>query len=93
VVRQPVEQRRGQPGVAQDGGPFGEAQVGRNDEAGALAELAHAVEQERRATSMPGTKHAQSVVSWRSFSGWPVMPKITFWCTRPRKVSFSLKVF
>jgi hypothetical protein len=49
VVREPVEQSRRQLGVAEDGGPFREAQVRRDDQARLLVELAHEVEQQRTA--------------------------------------------
>ena len=39
VVREPVEQRRGHLGVAEDAGPFAEAQVGGDDHAGVLVEF------------------------------------------------------
>ena len=37
---QAIEQRGGHLGVAEDGGPFAEAEVGGDDDAGALVELA-----------------------------------------------------
>ena len=43
---EPVEQGRGHLGVAEDGGPFGEAEIGGDDHAGALIELAQQVEQQ-----------------------------------------------
>ena len=46
---QPVEQRRGQLGIAEHVGPFREAQVGGDDQAGLLVELAEQVEQQRTA--------------------------------------------
>ena len=42
-----VEQRRGHFRVAEDGRPFAEAQVRRNDDAGALVELAEQMEEQR----------------------------------------------
>jgi hypothetical protein len=47
MVRQPVEERRGELGVAEDRRPFRKAQVRRDDEARALLELAHEVEEQR----------------------------------------------
>ena len=41
-----VEQGRGHLGVAEDGGPFTEAQVGGDDDAGALVEFAQQVEEQ-----------------------------------------------
>ena len=41
-----VEQRRRHLGVAEHAGPFAEAQVGRDDDAGALVELAQQMEQQ-----------------------------------------------
>jgi len=49
VVRQPVEQRRGHLGIAEDGGPFREAQVGGDHHACALVQLRQQVEQQRAA--------------------------------------------
>lgn len=46
-MRQPVEERGGELGVAEDGRPFCEAQVRRDDQARALVELAHEVEEQR----------------------------------------------
>ena len=46
VVREPVQQRRGHLRVAEDGAPFGEVQVGRDDDAGLLVEPREQVEQE-----------------------------------------------
>ena len=42
----PVEQRRGQFGITEHRRPFSEAEVGGDDQAGSLIELAHEVEQE-----------------------------------------------
>ena len=44
-----VEQRGGHLGVAEDAGPFAEAEIGRDDDAGALVELAQQVEEQRAA--------------------------------------------
>ena len=44
-----VEQRRRHFGVAEDGRPFAEAQVRRDDDAGALVELAEQMEEQRAA--------------------------------------------
>ena len=41
-----IEQRRGHLGVAEDGWPFAEGEVGGDDDRGALVEPAHEVEQE-----------------------------------------------
>jgi hypothetical protein len=46
VVREPVEQGRGHLGIAEDRGPFGEAEIGGDDDAGALIELAQQVEEQ-----------------------------------------------
>ena len=46
---QPVEQRRRHLGVAEDAGPLAEAQVGGDDDAGALVKLAQQMEQQRPA--------------------------------------------
>jgi len=46
AVGEPVEQRRGHLGVAEDGGPFGEAEVGGDDQAGLFVELADQVEEQ-----------------------------------------------
>ena len=49
TVGEPVEQGGGHLCVAKDRGPFAEAQVGRDDDAGALVEFAQQVEQQRPA--------------------------------------------
>jgi len=41
---QPVEQRGGHLRIAEDAGPFRETQIGRDDQAGLLVELAHQME-------------------------------------------------
>ena len=46
VVGQPIEQRGGHLGVAEDGGPFAEGEIGGDDDRGALVEPADEVEQE-----------------------------------------------
>ena len=46
MMGEPIEQRGGELGIAEDIGPFREAQIGRDDEAGALVELADQVEQQ-----------------------------------------------
>ena len=43
---EPVEQRRRHLGVAEHAGPFAEAEIGRDDDAGALVELAQQMEQQ-----------------------------------------------
>ena len=47
MVGEPVQQGRGHLGIAEDIGPFAEAQVGGDDDAGALLEFAQQVEQQR----------------------------------------------
>ena len=42
----PVEQRRGHLGVTEDAGPFAEAEIGGDDDAGALLEPAEQVEEQ-----------------------------------------------
>ena len=49
MVREPVQQGCRHLGVAEDAGPFAEAQVRRDDDAGALVELAQQMEQQRAA--------------------------------------------
>ena len=46
-----VEQGRRHLGVSEDGGPFAEAEIRRDDDAGSLVELAQQVEQQRTAGS------------------------------------------
>ena len=46
VVRQTIEERGGHLGVAEDGRPFAEGQVGGDDDRGALVEPADEVEQQ-----------------------------------------------
>ena len=49
-----IEQGGGHLGIAEHGGPFAEAQVGGDDDTGALIELAQQVEQQRPATGTEG---------------------------------------
>ena len=44
---EPIEERGGHFGVTEDAGPFAEAQVGGDDDAGPLVELAQQVEEQR----------------------------------------------
>jgi len=44
VMGEPIEQRRGHLGVAEHAGPFAEAEVGGDDDAGLLVELAEQME-------------------------------------------------
>ena len=44
---EPIEERSGHLGVAEHGGPFAEAQVCGDDDAGALVEFAQQVEEQR----------------------------------------------
>ena len=46
MVREPVEQSGGHLGVAEDGGPFAEGEVGGDDDRGALVQPADEVEQQ-----------------------------------------------
>ena len=46
VVGEPVEERGGHLGVAEDGGPFAEGEVGGDDDRGLLLEAAHQMEQQ-----------------------------------------------
>ena len=46
MVGEPIEQRGGHLGVAEDGGPFTERQVGGDDDRGPLVEPTDQVEQE-----------------------------------------------
>lgn len=46
MVCQAIEESGGHFGVAEDGGPFAEAQIGGDDDTGALVELAKQVEQQ-----------------------------------------------
>jgi hypothetical protein len=46
MVRQPVEQGGGHLGVAEDAGPFGEAEIGGDGDAGPFVKLAEQVEQQ-----------------------------------------------
>lgn len=47
VMGKPIEKRRGHFGVAEHGGPFAEAQVCGDDDAGALVEFAQQMEEQR----------------------------------------------
>lgn len=49
MVRESIEQRGGHLGIAEHLGPFAEAEIGGNDDAGALVALAQEVEQQRTA--------------------------------------------
>ena len=49
VMGEPVEQRCRHLGIAEDGGPFAEAEVGGDDDAGAFVERAQEMEQQRTA--------------------------------------------
>ena len=49
AVGEAVEQRRRHLRVAEHGGPFAEAEVGRNDDAGSLVELGEQMEEQRAA--------------------------------------------
>ena len=49
AVGQAVEERRGHLGVAKDRGPFAEAEVGGDDDAGAFVELAQEMEEQSAA--------------------------------------------
>ena len=46
---QAIEQRGGHLGIAEDAGPFAEAEVGGDDDAGAFVEFAEQVEEKRAA--------------------------------------------
>ena len=46
---EPVEQSGGHPGITEHLGPFAEAEVGGDDDAGALVEFAEQMEQQRTA--------------------------------------------
>ena len=54
MVRQTVEGRGGHLGVAEDRGPFAEAQIGGDGDAGALVELAEQMEQQGAVRSASG---------------------------------------
>jgi hypothetical protein len=49
TVGEPIEQGGGHLGITEDRRPFTEAEVGRDDNAGALVEFAEKVEQQRTA--------------------------------------------
>ena len=46
---EPIEERGGHLGIAEHAGPFAEAQVGGDDDAGALVEFAQQMEEQRPA--------------------------------------------
>ncbi len=46
MVREPIEQRSGHLGIAEHLGPFAEAEIGGDDDAGALVEFAEQMEQQ-----------------------------------------------
>lgn len=45
-MSEPIEQRHGHLGIAEDAGPFTEAEIGRDDNAGLFLETAEHVEQQ-----------------------------------------------
>lgn len=45
MMGKPIQQRRGHLGVTEDAGPFAEAEVCRDDDAGSLVELAQQMEE------------------------------------------------
>ena len=47
MMREPVEQRGCHLCIAEDAGPFAEAEIGRDDDAGALVEFAQQMEEQR----------------------------------------------
>ena len=49
MMRQPIQQRGGQLGIAEHAAPFREGQISRDDDAGPLVELGEQVEQQRAA--------------------------------------------
>ena len=49
MMGEPVEQRGCHLGIAEHAGPFAEAEVGRDDDAGALVEFAEQMEEKRAA--------------------------------------------
>ena len=49
MMREPVQQRGGHLGITEDAGPFAEAEVRRDDDAGSLVKLAQQMEQHRTA--------------------------------------------
>jgi len=53
-VGQPIEQSCGHLGVAEDRGPFTEAEVGRDGDAGALVEFAQEVEEQGSPEALNG---------------------------------------
>ena len=54
VVRQPVEQRGGHFGINEDARPFGEGEIGRQDDRGALVKSTDQVEQHLPAADREG---------------------------------------
>ena len=49
MMGEPIEQRRGHLGIAEDAGPFAEAEVRRDNDAGSLIKLAQQMEEQRTA--------------------------------------------
>ncbi len=49
MMGKPIEQCRGHLGITEDAGPFAEAEVRRDDDAGSLVEFAEQVEEHRTA--------------------------------------------
>ena len=54
MMREPVEERRRHFGVAKDTGPFGEGEVGGDDDGGALVKTAHQMEEQLPASLRKG---------------------------------------
>ncbi len=46
MMNEPVEQRGGHFGIAEDASPFAEAEIGGDDDAGALVEFAQQMEEQ-----------------------------------------------
>ena len=65
AMREPIEQRRGHLGVAKDGLPFGEAEVGGDGQTGVLVELADQVEL-RSKREMPVRSDGRASIRIRS---------------------------
>src|ERR1700754_2820314 len=54
VMGEAIEERGGHLGIAKDGGPFAEAKIGGDDDAGALIELGEQVEEQRATRGTEG---------------------------------------
>ena len=75
MVRKAIEQRGGHLGIAEDAGPFAEAEVGGDDDAGAFVELAEQVDSSAPPDALNGRYPSSSRITRSSrnsrSASWP----------------------